>query len=145
MDDKTYFSAKAEARAVYELTKARYHVFSQISGKAPFDLVASKGAQLLRISVKSTNVRGSDGSYPVQIKKVRPNKSTNTIVHFDPTECDVLAVYINELDLVCWIPAADVKSTCMISLATTPSKYAKSRLLIADFPITVLGDVAEPV
>ena len=42
MDVKTYVSAIAESRTIYELTKMKYHVFNQVTGKAPFDLVAYK-------------------------------------------------------------------------------------------------------
>ena len=136
MDDKTYFSTKAEMKVMYELTKNKFHVFNQVSGKAPFDLVAYKNNKLYRVSVKSTVVEAKEsGGYPIQIKKVRPNKTKNTIVNFKSTDCDVLAVYIDKLDAVCWIPAAKIIATCMLTIATSKKENVKDQLILDDLTL----------
>lgn len=136
MDDKTYFSTKAEMKVMYELTKSKFHVFNQVSGKAPFDLVAYKNNQLYRISVKSTIVEAKEsGGYPIQIKKVRPNKTKNTIVNFKPDDCDVLAVYIDKLDTVCWIPATKIHTTCMLTIATSEKENVKDQFIMSDLTL----------
>lgn len=126
MDDKTYYSTKAETRVIYELTKAKYHVFSQVSGKAPFDLVAYRDNVLLRVSVKSVVQKDKHGSFVVQLKTVRSNKTENKITTFDNTSCDLLAVYLDETDQVCWLPTGKVKATSAITLATTGKKSSSS-------------------
>lgn len=134
MDDKTYHSTTAEVRVAYELTKRKYHVFTQLSGKAPIDLIAcAPGGRLLRISVKSCSVEPTEyGAYLVQLKKVRANKTKNRIVPFDNSECDVLAVYVRKLDVVCWIPATKIAATTGISLATSKSKHCKTQFLVEE-------------
>lgn len=91
----------AEAKAIYEFTKQGYHIFNQVSGKAPFDLVIYKEEELLKVSVKSVLKRNSRGKYEVQLKRVRSNKTENKIYPFDNSECDLLVVYIVDLDKLC--------------------------------------------
>lgn len=108
MDDKTYLGAIGEAKVIAELTKHKYHVFTQVTGKAPFDLIAYKDNKLYRISVKTVEKKNKYGSYTVQLKSVRSNRSTNTILNFDNTSCDLLAVYIVETDEVIMKDAASI-------------------------------------
>ena len=53
MDNKTYISQLSEVKVMADLAYKDYHIFNQISGKAPFDLVAYKENVLSRISAKS--------------------------------------------------------------------------------------------
>lgn len=100
MDNKTYLGAIGEAKVIAKLTEDKFHVFTQVTGKAPFDLVAVKDKMVYRISVKTIEKKNRDGSYSVQLKSVRSNRTENKIINFDNTSCDILAVYIVELDEV---------------------------------------------
>lgn len=108
MDDKTYLGALGEARVIAELTRNRFHVFSQVSGKAPFDLVAYKDNQLYRISVKAVGKKDEKGVYNIQPKTVRPNRTCNKITNFDNTSCDLLAIYLQEDDEVVIFKSSEV-------------------------------------
>lgn len=108
MDNKTYLGAIGEAKVIARLTEERYHVFNQVTGKAPFDLVAYKDGEMKRVSVKSIEKKNKDGNYTVQLKSVRSNKTSNKIVNFDNTSCDILAVYIAELDEVLLLNSCDI-------------------------------------
>jgi len=110
MDDKTYYGSLAEAKIIYELTEKKYHIFNQVSGKAPFDLVAFKDNDLLKISVKSVSVTNKNGNYEVQLKRVRSNKTENKIYNFDPKECDVLAVFVIPLNKVFYFKSTNIKT-----------------------------------
>jgi hypothetical protein len=83
------------------LTRQEYHVFNQVSGKAPFDLVAYKDSKLFRISVKGTQTTNKPKtSYIVQLRSIRHNRTGNTIYLYDKNSCDILAVYVEPLDRV---------------------------------------------
>ena len=90
----------AEAKVMTWFLEREYDVFNQFGGKAPFDLVAHKDNILSRVSIKSTSVRTKSGKWAVQIGRVRPNRTGNTIHKFDSSEADILAVYIVPEDRV---------------------------------------------
>lgn len=101
MDDKTYLGSLAEAKCVADLTRQHFHVFTQFSGKAPFDLVACKDSRILRISVKGTRKSATkQGSYAIDIGRIR----SSTVHKFDPSSCDLLAVFVYEIDTIYYIP-----------------------------------------
>ena len=104
MDDKTYYGSLAETRVIYELSKKGYHIFNQISGKAPFDIVIYKDGVMKRVSIKCCNKKGNTaGTYQIEIGRVRSNKTSNTIYKFDKDECDILAIYVVEIDEVFYL------------------------------------------
>lgn len=98
MDDKTYIGANAELKAISYFARIGYDIFTQFSGKAPFDFVAHKDGIMLRVEAKGTVSTNRYGSYVAQIRSVRSNKTSNTIRHFDSGSCDVLAIYILPTD-----------------------------------------------
>lgn len=123
MDDKTYFSSLGEMKVITDLTEKGYHVFNQISGKAPFDVVAYKN-QCLRISIKSCNLNANKvGNYTVQIKRVRSNKTENKIYKFNREECDYIAVYIVEIDSIFYYDVDDLIS--LNTITVNPNKDNK--------------------
>lgn len=110
MDNKTYLGAIGEAKVIAHLTKERHHVFSQVTGKAPFDLIAYKDNKVYRISVKTIEKQNKYGSYTVQLKSVRSNRTGNTIINFDNNSCDILAIYILETDEVILLDSCNIKA-----------------------------------
>lgn len=104
MDNKTYYSSLGESKVIYELTKKGYHIFNQVSGKAPFDIVIYKEGVLKRISIKSCAKKPNTvGNYSIEVGRVRSNKTSNKIYKFSKDECDILAVYIVDLDEVIYL------------------------------------------
>lgn len=108
MDNKTYLGAIGEAKVIAKLTEKKFHVFSQVTGKAPFDLIACNENKVYRISVKTIEKQNKNGSYTVQLKSVRSNRTENKIVNFDNSSCDILAVYIVETDEVILLDASSI-------------------------------------
>lgn len=123
MDSKTYLGSLAEAKVLAKLTEQKYHVFIQASGKAPFDLVAYKDDVLYRVSVKGTN-SVENGAYKVTLSSTRSNRTGNRVIPFDSNTCDILAVYIQSLDCVCFIKADKILSTRSLAIREKPSKYS---------------------
>jgi hypothetical protein len=133
MDDKTYIGALAEAEVIAALTKLKFHVFNQVSGKAPFDLVAVRDNKLYRINVKGVSVGANkNGSYDLQLASVRSNKTANVIHKYDPTSCDILAVFILKENTICYFKSADIQSGRSIALRTKKSSHSRSCRLIAE-------------
>lgn len=87
-------SSVSETGVVADLTQKEFEVFTQVSGKSSFDLVAYKNGKIYRIQVKSCRKIDKKGRSKVQLKSVRHNKKENKIIPFDPTSCDLLAVYL---------------------------------------------------
>lgn len=116
MDDKTFAGSLAETKVMMRLTEFKYHVFNQISGKAPFDLVAYKDGMLYRISVKSNGGYGNKSSYYVQLRRIRSNKTKNVIHMYDNSSCDYVAVYLSEVDKVCFFKSDDIKSKNILNI-----------------------------
>lgn len=134
MDDKTWIGGLAELKVMAELTKQRFYVFNQVSGKAPFDLIAYKSNKLFKISVKGTyrKLIESTSNYEIQIGRVRSNKNKNVVHKFNNNECDFVAVYIFDLDTVCFINSNHIKSGRVMSLRKIRSKHGNADTFIID-------------
>jgi PD-(D/E)XK endonuclease len=116
VDNKTWLGSLGESKVAAELSRYRFHVFTQTTGKAPFDLVAYKDGRLYRVNVKTTQRLSKWGSWELKIASVRSNRTGNRIVPFDFTSCDVLAVYIEPLDKVCFLHSSEVAGKNYITL-----------------------------
>ena len=78
-----------------------FDVFLPIGGKTEHDIICyHERFGTLTVQVKSTSRKSAYGSYEVQLKSVRPNRTESTIHNFDTARQDILAVYIVELDAV---------------------------------------------
>nr|WP_242021875.1 group I intron-associated PD-(D/E)XK endonuclease [Trichocoleus sp. FACHB-90] len=125
VDNKTWLGSLGESKVAAELSRHRFHVFTQTTGKAPFDLVAYKDGYLYRINVKTTQRLDKWGSWEVQIKSLRSNRTKNRIIPFDPQSCDVLAVYIEPLDKVCFLQVSEVSGKNSIALREKAAHQSK--------------------
>ena len=131
-----------ESKVASELSRHRFHVFIQTTGKAPFDLVVYKDGYLYRVNVKTTQRLDKWGSWEVQVKSVRSNRTKNKVVPFDPLSCDVLAVYIEPLDRVCFLRASEVSGKCSIALREKTVRQSK---LPSISELTNPNRICEPV
>jgi len=96
-------------RVISRLVETGHDVFMEIDGKSPFDLVAHKNGKLYRVEVKSTSRRTKfDTGWEVQLKRVRSNRTSNKIINFSKDQCDILAVYIEPIDLVLLIDSCEI-------------------------------------
>lgn len=51
MDDKTYIAQLSELKVMAHFSEKGYHIFNQVSGKAPFDIIVYKEGVLSRVSI----------------------------------------------------------------------------------------------
>lgn len=117
MDIRTWIGTLSEQKVLTKLVEKQLHVFSQTSGKAPFDLIVLYKEKLLRISVKGTQTRSkSSDHWVVQLRSIRSNRKVNTIHLYERESCDILAVYIEPIDKVCFFLSKDISQTSAITL-----------------------------
>jgi Holliday junction resolvase-like predicted endonuclease len=138
MDNKILISSTGEAKVVYELTSKGYHIFNQVTGKAPFDLIAYKDDKLIRVSVKTVSVKNKWGSYEAQLRRIRSNKTSNTIHLFDKNECDILAIYIFPEDLVFYINPKDLSSLAIFTITSKLMEERKAGVLMGPENLEVI-------
>ena len=115
MDSKNRMSVAGEIRAMGEFAKDGFHVFNQVSGKAPFDFVAYRDGRVYRVSVKSTcSTRRK--AFVVQLQQTRVNTKGAVARAFDASESDVLCVYIEPMDTVLFFRACDFDGMKSLSI-----------------------------
>ncbi len=116
VDHKTWLGDLAEAKVVAVLIEQEVDVFRGFSGKAPFDLIAFKDDQLLRVEVKGTAREMIRGAYQIRLASTRSNRTRNVVSHFDARKSDLLAAYIRPLDTVCFLPSKWLDGRAYINL-----------------------------
>jgi hypothetical protein len=142
MDEKTRLGALAEAKVAAELIGRGWEVFTPFSGKAPFDLVASRGLVLLRVEVKGCATRRPSGGFAVSLPSVRPNRRGNAVRYLSADVSDVLAIYIKPVDAVCFFWTRDLAGRNSITLHES-AKASRDRHLVGDYATLDDGAVAE--
>ena len=128
---------------VAALLHARWEVFTPVSGKAPFDLVAARGTTLLRVEVKGCASRRPNGGFQVSLRSVRPNRSGNKIRFLDPAVSDVVAVYLEPIDTVCFFSTRQLAGRSTITLHEQAARNGSPRHLVATYARLDDGTVAE--
>jgi Holliday junction resolvase-like predicted endonuclease len=131
VDDKTWLGAVAEARVCAELVAQRWDVFTSLTGKAPFDLVAYKEGEIVRVEVKGCRTMKQSGGYEVQLRSVRPNRTTNRIRHVSAAACDVIAVYLEPINTVWFLPSGAFDGRSTVTLRTMPGTVRNRRYVLA--------------
>jgi uncharacterized protein GlcG (DUF336 family) len=111
--------------AIAYFSKERYNVSVPLVDNQGYDLVVEKDDQFSRVQVKTTGCL-SYGSYVVQIKSVRSNKTENKIHHFDNTKSDLMFVLTGSGDVYV-IPSKEITVKNCITLSGKYEAY-KSRL-----------------
>lgn len=122
MDSKTYASNVSEAKVVADLAQRGHHVYIQTSGKGPFDVASVKDGILKRIQVKAC-YKSKNGSYTIQLRTIHTSMKKNTIVKFDATKCDILAVYLIDIDKVFYLEAAQFHDTSTVALRVNDPRF----------------------
>ena len=123
-----------ELKAISEFIKLDFNIYVPLSGKEPYDFIACKENKLIKVQVKSTSCKTKNNSYEIGIKSVRSNRTTNIIKRFKPSQCDILATYIQPLDKICFIKASAVTSGGCITFRESFSNYNRNeQKLISDY------------
>lgn len=84
---------QAEAFAMADFVGRGFDVFAPVFGNAGCDFVVQHpDGSVKRVEVKSTSYIRPSGSYTVQLRSIRHNKTQNNIRKFDSSRCDYLVV-----------------------------------------------------
>lgn len=134
MSQSHHLGSTGESKVLYELTKANFYVFTPFRGDSPIDLIALKDNKIWRIQVKSTISKQSSG-YSVSLRNCSIRRKGMVKKLFNPKSCDILAVYIEPIDTICFIRASDIENRNMIHLREDlPKRNNQYRhWLISDF------------
>jgi hypothetical protein len=119
MDSKTYASNVSEAKIAADLAHKGFHVFSQSSGKAPFDLIYADDYcpnVLRRVQVKACYKPNKSGTYTIQLRTIHTSMKKNTIVKFDSRKCDILAIYLIDIDKIIYLNPEPLHDTSTIAI-----------------------------
>ena len=109
------------AAAVFQYQKLGYNVSIPLVDNQSYDLVIELHGVLQTVQVKTTRFQ-KGGTYIVQLKSVRPNKTVNTIHNFDNSSCDVLFVLSDSGD--CYsIPTAEISTKTELRLNDKVEAY----------------------
>ncbi len=134
MSQSHHLGNTGEAKVLYELTKANFYIFTPFREDSQVDLVAIKDNHIWRIQVKSTGyMRGS--AYQTSLRNSSIRRSGVVRKQFDPKSCDILAVYISPLDVICFIKTLDIKNKNVLTLRENLSNYNNQygHRIISDF------------
>lgn len=108
-------SVTGELAAAKHLATLGMEVFFPLGGKTSADLLAvdTTDGSVKRIQVKTTSTQARSGNgWQVQLKSVRPNRSGSRIKRFNPTDYDLLVVYIEPEDRVEVFNTSNITQTC---------------------------------
>ncbi len=143
MDDKTRLGAVAEVRVTAWLLNEGWDVFTSVTGKSRFDLIAARDGLVLRVEVKSASTRTPNGGFPVSLRAIRSNRSGNHVRYLSPTDSDVVAIYLHPIETVCFFPTASLDGRNAITLHEVASPSDRRRNVISDYGTLRPGAVAE--
>lgn len=111
--------------AIAEFTIRGYPISIPLNDTQPYDLVVDVDGVLKKVQVKTTRSKQHQ-SFVVQIKSVRPNRTKNTIRHFDGAVVDFLFVSCENGDRYL-IPANEIDQKTMLYLGPKYDKYKLER------------------
>lgn len=119
-----------EIKVMNALVEQGWYPFTDISGKCPVDIIAWKDNVTITIQVKYCGYSPVDGSFSVQIGSIRPNRTENVIKKFDNEAVDYLAVYLEPLNTVCFIPASEISTGRSLTIREQPN--GKCKFIVAE-------------
>ena len=121
-----------ESKAITKFIEEGFDIFTQFSGHNPFDFVIHRDSKLYKVEVKTTTVKTNNNSYTVYIEGTAygPDRS---IKHkpLDVDNVDVLVVYIQPIDTLCFFNTGDLDNKCSITLREI--RTAPNQKIISDY------------
>lgn len=117
MDKNTALTQLSELKVMADLASKDYHIFNQVSGKAPFDIVILKDGNLQKVSIKGTSsLPNTVGKYQIDLRRIRSNRNTNVIYKLCEDEFDLLAVYIEYEDSIRYLEFKDITGRSTVNI-----------------------------
>lgn len=139
MIDVNYVKMLGETAVLHDLTKRQYIVYKSINDTNGVDFIVDTG-KLLKVQVKAISTPNKYGAYAVKLIKIRTNRTQNRVVPYKKGEIDIMAIYLVDINKICYFKFDDICNIQEISLRESSSKFANvkrpSRLIseYKDFP-----------
>ena len=110
----------AEISVTKRLAQENWDIFVSTTGKSKLDLVAHKEPYgLISIQVKSCTALNQYGSYSVNLRSVRSNKTVNNIKLFNKNSQDILAVYFPAVDRVLFLLSSEILVSSSLNIKSS--------------------------
>jgi hypothetical protein len=87
-----------------------------------YDLIIDIDEQLKKVQIKTTSMKAISGNYVVQLKAVRPNRTSNRIKIFDKLKVDYLFI-LTEENTRYLIPTGIINTTSALTLTDRLNSY----------------------
>jgi len=118
----------AESKVITEFIKHKFDIFLPFYGDSPFDIFAYKDNISYRIQVKATTREPTLGSYIVDLRSQSLRSNGKCVVKlFNKTSYDILAIYIQPIDTICFINTKEIENKNSIvlrkSVPKKPNQY----------------------
>jgi Holliday junction resolvase-like predicted endonuclease len=116
-----------KAKAILYFISQGYDVFTEFEGKSPFDFIVHKENVLKRVEVKTTKTKSRNkNGWVFQLKRVRPNKTQTKIYKFSNNQCDILALYVQPIDVLLIKISSDIKATSGLTISNQETERWQS-------------------
>ena len=112
------------AQAIATFAKLGHTVSIPLIDNQGYDLIVDKDGQLLKVQVKTTKQKAPSNNYVVELRRIRANRTQNTIHTFNNQDTDLLYI-LTEEGVEYIIPCLEITAAGAITLG---QKYDKYRL-----------------
>lgn len=118
-------------KAQVSLCEQGYLILTPNTEHSPFDLVAYKDGQFLRVQVKYRSV--SKGKIEVSFKSIWVDKSGTHSVPVDKNEIDIYCLYCPDTDKCYWVDPKQFNQSVALRVTDTKNKQQEGINLASDF------------
>ena len=115
-----------EARAILEFSKMNWKVSKPLFVNTKYDLIVDTGTHLLKVSVKTSRYKKTNGGFEVKISTSGGNTSKNVIKPRTKTDFDILFVVTSDGD--CYMIPSEELCEARHSIVVGNSKYNNCKL-----------------
>lgn len=127
MFDTNKLGYVGEVKAMSKFAENGFTVFIPLSDAIPIDFIAYKNDKMFRVQVKSTSSKTKYDSYPVKLQTIQVSTTKITYKNMDTSKFDILSVYIEPLDKVCFVKSSELTNVSRIHFREFPTKHANKR------------------
>jgi len=121
-----------EAKAITDFISHGFDVYTQFSGNNPFDFIAHRDSNLWIVEVKTTTKTSKRNSYEFHLQGTAYGPDRTTRHKLLNGNINILACYIQSLDIMCYINTKNVhtvKSITFRESETFTGGSAKQRII----------------
>lgn len=100
-----------EAKVIAHLVELDCEVYVPLFDNGPLDLIFTRNGKVYRVSVKSTTRLTKGGTWAISLRTCYKGHDKAIVKHFNPSNYEVLAIYVIPKDVVVLLDASKIKGT----------------------------------